>query len=65
MLEKEMAQRLTKFQGLSAEEESKLLSLSSDQKVIVANNDRKIKNEFLAFAPQIAHGTVKTHEKYE
>jgi len=65
MIEEEMTARLAKFQGLSAEEESKLLALSDSQKRIVAENDRKIKNEFLASPPNISHGTVKMHEKYK
>lgn len=48
MIEAEMQERLQKFKGLSAEEESKLLALSAEQKAIIAENDRKAKNEFLA-----------------
>lgn len=47
MIQEEMQQRLTRFQGLSAEEESALLSLNADQRQIVSENDRKAKNEFL------------------
>lgn len=64
MIQAEMQERLTRFQGMSAEEEAKLLSLSAQQKAIVAENDKKMKNEFLATAPAIAHGTVKNTEKY-
>jgi len=65
MIQGEIAQRLTKFQGLSKEEESQLLALSANQKTIVVDNDRKLKNEFLGAAPQINHGTVKTTPKYK
>ena len=65
MIEQEMQDRLTRFQGMSAEEEAKLLSLSAQQKQIVAENDKKMKNEFLAQAPAIAHGTVKNTDKYK
>jgi len=65
MIEEEMKERLQKFQGLSAAEESKLLSLSSEQKAIIAENDRKAKNEFLSQAPAISHGTVKNSDKYK
>jgi len=51
MIENEMQTRLTRFQGLSADEESALLQLNSDQRQIVSDNDRKAKNEFLAAAP--------------
>lgn len=60
-----MKERLEKFKGLSAEEEAKLLSLTAEQKAIIAENDRKAKNEFLTQAPAISHGTVKMTEKYK
>lgn len=65
MIQEEMQSRLAKFQGLSAEEEGKLLSLTAAQKGIIAENDKKMKNEFLAAAPQISHGTVKNSDKYK
>ena len=51
MIEAEMAERLQKFNGLTLAEESKLLSLTPQQKATVAENDRKAKNEFLTHAP--------------
>jgi hypothetical protein len=41
ILQNEMAGRIAHFKGLSAEEESKLLSLSADQRRVVADLDRK------------------------
>jgi hypothetical protein len=64
MLESEVKDKLVKFNGMTKEEEGKLLSLSEEQKKIVGDNDRKLKNEFLAQAPHITHGTVKNSEKY-
>lgn len=64
-IEAEMRERLQRFQGMSAAEESALLSLSEEQKRIVADNDRKAKNEFLATPPHITHGAVKMHDKYK
>lgn len=49
---------------MTKEEEGNLLSLSEDQRKLVADNDRKMKNEYLASAPAISHGTVKNNEKY-
>ena len=49
---------------MTKEEEGQLLSLSEDQKKSVAESDRKMKNEYLAAAPLISHGTVKNNEKY-
>ena len=51
ILQTEIEQRIEHFKGLSPEEEGKLLSLSKDQRRIVADNDRKAKNEYLATAP--------------
>ena len=60
-----MEERLAKFRGLSKEEEVKLLALSDEQRKMLAENDRKLKNEFLQQAPAITHGGVKMHEKYK
>ena len=59
MIQNEIGQRLERFQGLSKAEESALLALTNEQKNIVVENDRKLKNEFLGAAPAINHGTVK------
>ena len=41
ILQTEMASRFKHFKGLSAEDESKLLSLTPDQRRIIADQDRK------------------------
>jgi hypothetical protein len=41
MIAKEVDERLVRFQGLSAAEESAMLSLSSDQKRIILAKDLK------------------------
>jgi hypothetical protein len=64
MIQEEIKGRLTKFQGMTKEEESALLALSDSQKTIVVANDRKLKNGFLGAAPAIHHGTVKNTQKY-
>lgn len=65
MIEQEMRDSLQRFQGMSAEEEGRLLSLSEEQRRIIMDNDRKAKNEFLSAAPHITHGAVKMHDKYK
>lgn len=47
MIESEMKERLQRFQGMSKEEEGTLLSLTEEQRRILADNDRKMKTEFL------------------
>jgi hypothetical protein len=41
ILQNEMQARIAHFKGLTAEEEGRLLSLSADQKRVVADLDRK------------------------
>ena len=65
MIQGEIATRLERFQGLSKAEESALLALTADQKKLVVDNDRKLKNEFLGAAPAINHGTVKETAKFK
>jgi len=65
MIEKEIAGRLQRFEGMSASEEAALLSLTNEQRRSLIDNDKKLKNEFLAAAPQIGHGAVKMSEKYK
>lgn len=60
-----MEKRIAHFKGLSAEEESKLLSLSSDQRRFVSDQDRKTKIEYLGAAPNINNPGIKLHEKYK
>lgn len=64
MIQQEMAGKLEKFKGLSAAEESALLSLSQEQRESVIRSDRQSKNEFLAASPAVSHATLKTTEKY-
>ena len=65
LIESEMKDRLQRFQGLSLEEEGKLLQITDNQKTLVVENDRKLKNEFLGAAPSISHGSIKMSEKYK
>ena len=65
MIQEQIAERLTKFKGLTKDEESALLALNAAQKKIVVANDRKLKNEFLGAAPAINHGTVKNTPKFQ
>lgn len=41
LLQNEMESRINHFKGLSSEEESKILSLTADQRRIIAEQDRK------------------------
>ena len=64
-VEAEMASRLEKFKGLTKEEEVAMLALTDEQRKLLSDNDRKIKNEFLLTPPPISHGSIKSHDKYK
>jgi hypothetical protein len=64
LLQQEMQSRIAHFKGLSAAEESKLLSLSAEQRRIIADQDRKTKVDYLGTAPNINNPGIKSHDKY-
>lgn len=51
IIEDEIKTRSEAFRGLSPEEESKLLSLTDEQKGVIVNADRAAKKEFLGAQP--------------
>lgn len=65
LLQSEMEKRIAHFKGLSQEDESKLLSLSSDQRRFVSDQDRKAKIDYLGAVPNVNNPGVKSHEKYK
>ena len=64
-VEAEMMARLEKFKGMSKEEETELFALSNEQRKMLAENDKRLKNEFLQAPPAISHGSIKMHDKYK
>ena len=64
LLQSEMQSRIAHLKGLSAAEESKLLSLTAEQRRFVADQDRKAKIEYLGAVPNINNPGIKSHEKY-
>lgn len=64
ILQTEIANRTSAYANLSAEEEAKLLSLSDENKKVIASSDRRAKEEFLKSAPSINNPGVRMHEKY-
>lgn len=65
LLQSEMQARIAHFKGLSPAEESQLLSLTAEQRKLVADNDRKAKQEYLGQVPNINNPGIKSHEKYK
>lgn len=64
-IEAEMSSRLEKFKGLTKEQETELFALTNEQRVTLAENDKRMKNEFLQAPPAITHGAIKMHDKYK
>lgn len=64
LLQSEMQSRIAHLKGLSAAEESKLLSLTAEQRRIVADQDRKAKVDYLGTVPNVNNPGIKSHEKY-
>ena len=60
----EINSQLVPLKKLSKDEESKMFSLSADQKKLIAEGDARAKTEFLSAAPSIASASVKNTEIY-
>jgi len=65
ILTQEINQRTAEFANLSAADESKLLSLSTDQKRIIADMDKKAKQEYLHQLTHISNPGVKMNPKFK
>jgi len=65
ILQSEIQERCKAYQGLTAAEESGLLSLNADQKRIITDSDRKAKQEFLGKVPAINNPGIKSHDKFK
>ena len=64
IVQNEIHNRTAAYSNLSAEEESKLMSLTADHRRIIAENDRKAKQEFLQKPPNVSNPGVRMHHKY-
>ena len=65
ILQNEVEARTNAYANISAEEESKLMSLTSDHRRIIADNDRKAKQEYLQKLPSVSNPGVRMHPKYQ
>lgn len=64
ILTNEINARVTAYKKLSSEEEGQLLSLNSEQKRTISDQDKRDKQAFLAAVPNINNPGVKAHPKY-
>lgn len=61
----EIKRRIEPLKNLSVTEESKLFSLSPEQRKQIAENDHREKIEYLAKPPEVSSATVKNTETYK
>ena len=64
MFQEEVKTRTNSLLNLSPEEESRLLSLTKDQRRIVAESDKSSKNEYLKKPPAITNASLKANPKF-
>jgi len=60
----EVNNRTAAYASLSAAEESEMLSLTAEQKRLIGENDRRVKEDFLSRAPAINNPGVRMHPKF-
>lgn len=65
MFVNEINSQLQPLKSLSKEEESRLFSLTADQKKLIAEGDARAKTEYLSAPPSIASASVKNTEIYK
>lgn len=65
ILTEEINKRTAEFKSLTPAQEGKLLALTADQKRVIADNDRKAKEEYLNAIPQISNPGVKMNAKFK
>ena len=61
----EVNSQIQPLKKLTKEEESKLFSLTADQKKLIADGDARAKTEYLSAAPSIASASVKSTEIFK
>jgi hypothetical protein len=61
----EIKQRIEPLKNLSPVEESRLFSLSAEQRKQIAENDHRQKIEYLAKPPEVSSATVKNTDTYK
>jgi len=65
IMEEELSSRTSSLRNLSAEEESKLLSLTSDQRKSVVQMDRAVKEGYISTVPHMSSQGLKSHDKFQ
>lgn len=65
ILQEEISSRVADMRSMTAQEESDLLSLNSDQRRSVAQADRAAKDGYLSAAPHVSSQGLKSHSKFQ
>lgn len=64
IMREELASRVAQLKEMTPQEESDLLSLSTDQKRSVAQMDRATRDAYLSAVPHVSSQGLKSHEKF-
>lgn len=64
ILQEELSKRVQDLKNMTPEEESKLLSLTADQKRSLINMDKVAKESYLSTVPHVSSQGLKSHEKF-
>ena len=64
ILKEELALRTKDLKNLTPEEESKILSLKTEQRKSIAQMDRAAKESYLSAVPHVSSQGLKSHEKF-
>jgi hypothetical protein len=64
IMAEELATRIAELRALTPEQESKLLSLSDEQKKGVIQSDRTVRDTYLSAVPHLSSQGLKSHHKF-
>jgi hypothetical protein len=64
ILTEEINSKVSSFKKLSAQDETKMISLNDAQKKAVVDSDKRDKQAYLSVVPNINHPSIKSHPKF-
>jgi hypothetical protein len=65
ILVSEVTNRTAAYANLSSAEESEMLMLTAEQKLLIGKDDKRVYNEFLQKLPAINNPGVRMHPKFQ
>lgn len=64
IFKEKVAEKSAEYKSLTAEDEARLLSLSGQQREIVATGDKIQKEAYITAAPQVSSASLRVHPKF-